>query len=69
LVSKPLFAPGAKWWYCNTCYVVAGLIVEKATGSSIGAQLKQRIFRPLHLRGTSFDTERRIAGRHARLLP
>ena len=61
---KPLFAPGKGWSYCNTCYILAGLIVEKATGNPIGTELKRRIFVPLQLRGTSFDTERRISGRH-----
>ena len=29
---KPLFAPGTRWSYSNTNYVVAQLIVEKVTG-------------------------------------
>jgi D-alanyl-D-alanine carboxypeptidase len=62
---KPKFAPGAGWSYCNTCYVLLGLIVEAATDHTVGAELRQRIFAPLHLRGTSFDTKPRIAGRHA----
>ena len=61
---KPLFAPGKGWSYCNTCYVLAGLIIEKVTDNPVGAELKQRIFTPLRLRGTTFDSERRIAGRH-----
>jgi D-alanyl-D-alanine carboxypeptidase len=62
---KPLFKPGAGWSYCNTCYILAGLIVEKATGNSMAGELKRRIFVPLRLRNTTFDTEPRIAGRHA----
>jgi D-alanyl-D-alanine carboxypeptidase len=62
---EPKFAPGAGYSYCNTCYVLLGLIVEEATGSSIGAELRRRIFTPLRLRATTFDTEPRIAGRHA----
>jgi D-alanyl-D-alanine carboxypeptidase len=61
---EPLFAPGKGWSYCNTCYVLAGLIVEKATGNTIGEELERRVFVPLGLRHTTFDTERRIAGRH-----
>ena len=64
LSHKRLFVPGKEWSYCNTCYVLAGLIVEKATGHSIGAELKRRIFVPLHLDRTTFDTERRIVGHH-----
>lgn len=61
---KPLFAPGKGWSYCNTCYILAGMIVEKATGNPIGTELRRRILEPLNLRDTSFDTQRRIAGRH-----
>jgi D-alanyl-D-alanine carboxypeptidase len=62
---KPLFAPGKGWAYCNTCYVLAGLIVEKATGNPIRTELQRRILEPLGLENTSFDTERRMAGPHA----
>jgi D-alanyl-D-alanine carboxypeptidase len=61
---KPLFAPGKSWSYCNTCYIVAGLVVEKVTGRSIEAELKRRIFQPLHLTGTTLDSQQRIAGPH-----
>ena len=47
---KPLFAPGTRWSYSNTNYVVAQLIVEKVTGKTLGAELKRRIFQPLGLR-------------------
>lgn len=62
----PLFAPGARWAYSNTNYFLLGLIVEAATRQPLEAQLRNRIFTPLHLRGTSFDTKPRIAGRYAR---
>jgi D-alanyl-D-alanine carboxypeptidase len=57
---KPLFAPGTTTSYSNTNYLVLGLIVEKATGNSIGAELKRRIFAPLQLRSTSLDTSPRM---------
>ncbi len=62
---KPEFAPGAGWSYCNTCYVLLGLIVEKATGHSLASELRRRIFAPLRLRDTTFDTTPLIAGPHA----
>ena len=62
---KPNFAPGKGWSYCNTCYVLLGLVVEKATGRSIGTELRRRILTPLHLSHTTFDTEPQIAGRHS----
>src|SRR2546423_2623856 len=61
----PHFAPGAGWSYSNTGYIVLGLIVEAATGDSIGAELSKRIFGPLALRRTSFSTGQRISGAHA----
>ncbi|MDP9259664.1 MAG: beta-lactamase family protein [Actinomycetota bacterium] len=56
---KPLFPPGmsTKSAYSNTNYVVLGLIVQAVTGHSMGAELKRRIFQPLHLRHTSYPTK------------
>ena len=54
---KPLFAPGAGWSYSNTNYVVAQLIVERATGNTLGAELRGRIFHPLHLDQTTYPTK------------
>ena len=50
------FAPGTSSAYSNTNYTVAGLIIEKATGDSLGEQLDQRIFRPLKLNATYLPT-------------
>ena len=45
---KPLdFDPGTKWQYSNTNFVIAGLIVEKASGMALLEFLQQRIFTPL----------------------
>jgi D-alanyl-D-alanine carboxypeptidase len=63
--QRPLFAPGARWSYSNTGWILLGLIVEAASGNALAAELQERIFAPLRLRATSFDTKARIAGRHA----
>jgi D-alanyl-D-alanine carboxypeptidase len=63
--QPPLFAPGARWSYSNTGYVLLGLVVEAATGNPLEAELRTRLFAPLRLRATSFDFRARIAGRHA----
>ena len=57
---KPLFAPGTEYPYSNTNYILLGLIVEKATGNPVAAELKRRIFAPLRLRVTSLDTSPRM---------
>ena len=62
---KPLFAPGATWSYSNTGYILLGLMVEAASGNPIGTELDRRIFRPLHLRATSFASSPHIAGAYA----
>ncbi|MGW1841255.1 serine hydrolase domain-containing protein [Streptomyces sp. NPDC001966] len=40
--------------YSNTNYVMAGMVIEKATGRSYAQETTRRIIRPLKLRGTSF---------------
>ena len=47
---KPLdFDPGTQWQYSNTNFVIAGLIVEKASGMPLLQFLSQHIFAPLHM--------------------
>lgn len=62
---KPAFAPGTGAAYSNTNYTVAGLIIEKATGTSLAHQLDQRVFRPLGLRSSYLPTGPEIDGPHA----
>jgi D-alanyl-D-alanine carboxypeptidase len=51
---KPLdFEPGTKWQYSNTNYVIAGLIVEKASGQPLLQFLQQKIFTPLHMKSVA----------------
>ena len=59
--KKPLdFAPGTKWQYSNTGYVVAGLIVEKVAGEPMFAFLQRRIFTPLAM--TAVDQDDAVGG-------
>ena len=45
---KPLdFDPGTQWQYSNTNYVIAGVIVEKASGMPLLRFLSSHIFEPL----------------------
>jgi CubicO group peptidase (beta-lactamase class C family) len=43
------FAPGTSWAYSNSGYVVLGLIIAKASGTSYREFLQTRIFAPLHM--------------------
>jgi D-alanyl-D-alanine carboxypeptidase len=58
--KKPLdFEPGAEYQYSNTGYVLAGLIVEKASGRPLLPFLTERIFRPLGMTSVAnIDQER-----------
>lgn len=51
---EPLFAPGTKWAYCNTNYVLAGMIIERVTGNDWPSEVEERILEPLGLQHT-FD--------------
>ncbi|MFF7245064.1 serine hydrolase domain-containing protein [Embleya sp. NPDC008237] len=51
---KADFAPGKKWAYSNTNYVLAGLIVEKVTGRSLAQEMDRRIIKRIGLRHTYF---------------
>lgn len=53
--GPPLFAPGTGWDYCNTNYLLAGMIAESATGQSYGRLLRDSILTPLHLDSTFLD--------------
>ena len=55
--------PGRSFAYSSTNYIVLGLIAEKAGGAPLERQLRERLFRPLGLRGTSF-VPGVISGRH-----
>ena len=55
--------PGRSFAYSSTNYIVLGMIAEKAGGASLERQLRERLFRPLGLRRTSF-VPGVISGRH-----
>lgn len=53
MAHRRTFEPGTGWGYSNTNYVLAGMVVEKATGRSYAHEVERRIIRPLKLRDTS----------------
>ena len=53
--DRPLdFAPGTKFQYDNTGYVILGFIVQKAGGQSLSDYLSARVFTPLGMTHTGF---------------
>lgn len=49
----PVFAPGERFHYSNTNYVIIGLVIEKLTGQSLADVVAQRITRPLGMTATT----------------
>jgi D-alanyl-D-alanine carboxypeptidase len=61
------FPPGTGWFYSNTNYVLAGMIIEKVTSSSYADEVKRLIIRPLGLTGTSLPgTETKLPNPYTR---
>ena len=46
------FAPGSRFLYSNSNFLLLGLIIEKLTGNSVEQEFQRRIFTPLGLRNT-----------------
>ncbi|MBL7047671.1 MAG: serine hydrolase [Candidatus Marinimicrobia bacterium] len=48
-VGQPYFEPGTGYAYSNTNFILAGMIIESATGSQLHIELRNRIIEPLNL--------------------
>lgn len=48
-----IFAPGKKYSYSNTNYILLGMIIEQITHQSVEDEFQQRIFTPLGMSSTS----------------
>ena len=54
--NKPLtFAPGTKWAYSNSGYIILGHIIEKVTGKPYEQIVREMIFTPLQMNRSGFD--------------
>ena len=65
--SRPVdFMPGQGWYYSNTGYFLASMVIERIEGRPLGQILQNRIFGPLEMAHTRFaDPEAIIANRAA----
>lgn len=62
--NKPMeFAPGEKWNYNNSGYVLLGEIIEKVSGMTYGDFVEKKIFAPLGMTQTFYDNTARIIPR------
>jgi D-alanyl-D-alanine carboxypeptidase len=65
LSQPPTNAPGERWSYSDTGYVILGLLIERLTGRPYAEEISRRILRPLGLRHTYFPgTNPNIRGPH-----
>jgi len=46
-IKEPYFAPGEGFRYSNTNYLLAAMIIEKATCSTLSAEFRKRFWQPL----------------------
>ena len=55
-IDKPLdFNPGTQYSYCNSGYILLGLIIEKVTGQTYQDVVRNFILKPLNMIHTGFD--------------
>ncbi|WP_340681713.1 serine hydrolase domain-containing protein [Amycolatopsis coloradensis] len=60
------FAPGTKWEYSNTGYLLAGMLIENVTGRPIQEQITERVIKKAGLKHTYWPQvgDQTIQGRH-----
>jgi CubicO group peptidase (beta-lactamase class C family) len=64
--DKPLdFQPGEKWSYSNSGYILLGYVLEKASGESYEKFLQEKIFGPLGMKDSGYDSNSAIILRRA----
>jgi D-alanyl-D-alanine carboxypeptidase len=63
-IGQPYFSPGepGRWHYSNTNYVLLGMVVEHATGTSLAQQVRWRILDSLGLHDTFFEPYETTSG-------
>src|SRR5215216_3268179 len=59
------FAPGTRWAYNNSGYVLLGAIIEQLSGLSYAQFVQQRIFAPLGMRQSYYDRTAQIIPKRA----
>jgi uncharacterized protein YbbC (DUF1343 family) len=55
LIDTPVAQPGERFIYSDINFVLLGAIVEKLTGKSLAAYVREKVFAPLGMRHTMFQ--------------
>jgi len=64
--DKPLdFAPGEKWKYSNSGYLLLGYLMEKITGGSYEKFVTENIFTPLGMKDSGYDSNSAVIAHRA----
>ena len=66
LRRKLNFTPGSKYDYCNTGYVILGLVIENITKQSYELNISERIFEPCGLKSMKYCIDEKIPRNTAR---
>jgi CubicO group peptidase (beta-lactamase class C family) len=61
-VGPPPMPPGQSYSYCNTNYVLLGMIIKQVTGSRVVDQLRTRFWNPLGFHRTFLEVEDTLTG-------
>jgi len=56
-LKEPQFRPGEGYHYSNTGYLLAAMIITRATGSTLAAEMRKRFWEPLALRSARLPLE------------
>jgi len=57
------FAPGEKWSYSNSGYILLGAIIERVSGQTYQDFMQQNIFTPLGMKHSHYDNTARLIPR------
>jgi len=62
-LRDPYFPPGKGFRYSNTNYLLLAMIITRATGSTLSAEMRRRFWKPLGLENTFLSMEETIPDR------
>ena len=64
-IEEPYFTPGNGYRYSNTNYLLLAMIIEKATGSKLSTEFRERFWQNLGIENTYLSLEENIPDNQA----